>query len=243
MGRTHATSGTVAFLAVLPILPWVGVEASTPTTVVGALAAAGGAVLPDLDDPQATVCRSLGPVTAVLSAAVAAVSGGHRQATHSALGVAVFTVFTWFLTLAQTTAGRALLRAWLTLLFVAAAAALQLPGPRVLRLAVGVAGALLLVRASTGHTFAVEVVVWAVMIGSASHIIGDLLTREGCPLLWPASHRRQHLMSLTTDGWAERVVIGPALAVVAVLLTIRQAGGLPALAAALASLGNLHLPT
>lgn len=148
-------------------------------------------MLPDLDHPQATISRSLGPLTRILSAATEAVSGGHRQATHSLLGVLVFTAFTWVLTLAQDAElGRAMLGVWLSLLFVSAATALQLPCPRILRIAVGIGGAVLLVVASTQQAFTLDVVIWAVGVGAAAHVIGDLLTREGCPLLWPLSRRR-----------------------------------------------------
>lgn len=105
MGRTHAASGAAAFLALTPVLSWAGVDATTPTITVGMVAAAGAAMLPDLDHPQATISRALGPITRILSAATEAVSGGHRQATHSVLGVLVFTAFTWVLTLAGRRAG------------------------------------------------------------------------------------------------------------------------------------------
>lgn len=58
---------------------------------------------------------------------------------------------------------------------------------------------------------------WAVGIGAAAHIAGDCLTKEGCPLLWPAGWRLS-LLHLTTEGPVERFLIGPALGVVAVIL-------------------------
>lgn len=226
MGRTHATSGAVAFLAALPVLTWADDSQGPVTVAVGALTAAGGAMLPDLDHPQATIARSLGPVTRLLSEVVARLSGGHRQGTHSIAGVAAFTLFTWLLTLAQDSdLGRLVLGLWLTLLFVVGSAVLHVPMPRPLRLGIGAAVALLLLSAAAQHAFRTDVVVWAVAIGSAAHIVGDLLTREGCPLLWPVSRRRQRLMTLKTSGWTERLVVGPGLALVALTLAIRQAGG------------------
>lgn len=89
MGRTHAASGAAVHLVVVPFLGSVGVPPDPLSVLAGALAAAGAAMLPDLDHPQASISRSLGPVTYLMARAVAAVSGGHRQATHSLLGLLV----------------------------------------------------------------------------------------------------------------------------------------------------------
>ena len=88
MGRTHGTSGAVAFLAAIPLLHQAGLSLTPLTVPVAALAAAGAATLPDLDHPQATVSRSLGLVTVWLSRLVAWCTGGHRGGTHSLLAVA-----------------------------------------------------------------------------------------------------------------------------------------------------------
>jgi hypothetical protein len=47
------------------------------------------------------------------------------------------------------------------------------------------------------------------------HCLGDMLTKEGCPLLWPVIPTRFKVANLTTDRFTERVIIGPALTVVA----------------------------
>ena len=60
------------------------VNALTPAEfVAGAIICAGAAMLPDLDHPSATIAQTFGPVTWGLSKAVAWLSGGHRDATHS----------------------------------------------------------------------------------------------------------------------------------------------------------------
>ena len=84
MGRTHAASGSLAFAAAAPLLPTLGVQLSA----VGVVAASGAALLPDLDHPGSTAARALGPATGALARLVAAASGGHRQGTHSLVGVA-----------------------------------------------------------------------------------------------------------------------------------------------------------
>lgn len=48
---------------------------------------------------------------------------------------------------------------------------------------------------------------WAVLalaLGVAAHIVGDCLTPEGCPILWPLSHRFS-LHLFTTDTWREAI--------------------------------------
>ena len=59
---------------------------------------------------------------------------------------------------------------------------------------------------------------WAVAVGVAAHLLGDILTREGVPLLWPVSTRRFRLASLSTGGGAERLLVGPGLALCALVL-------------------------
>ena len=68
MGPTHAMSGAAVGLAVAQILPeqWGGVTTAEETFIYAGLAA-GAALLPDLDAPSATVSRSFGPVTQVIS--------------------------------------------------------------------------------------------------------------------------------------------------------------------------------
>lgn len=68
MGPTHAMSGAAVGLAVAQILPehWGGVTTAEETFIYAGLAA-GAALLPDLDAPSATVSRSFGPLTQVIS--------------------------------------------------------------------------------------------------------------------------------------------------------------------------------
>src|SRR4051812_31579494 len=92
MGRTHAVSGGLAFAASAPLLPAVGVHLGAVGLLFGVVAAAGAALLPDLDHLGSSVARALGPVSSALARVVAVASGGHRQGTHSLVGVAVFTM-------------------------------------------------------------------------------------------------------------------------------------------------------
>lgn len=54
------------------------------------------------------------------------------------------------------------------------------------------------------------VVWWAFMLGFASHLVADALTREGVPLLWPLPVKFGippiKRLRISTDGWMEKVV-------------------------------------
>jgi len=224
MGRTHATSGAVAYLAIQPLLDHAGILASTPATVViGTIAAAGAALLPDLDHEHATVTQSLGPVTRVATKLVSALSGGHRNGTHSLLGLVVFVLAAWAATLAP-------LAFALTLgfLFSIALSALHLEVSRctvvhtLLVVLLSVAALWVLGYSSIPVTSLALPV--AVGVGIAAHIAGDMLTKEGCPLFYPFWKFRFHILSLTTGGPTERAVVGPALGLAAVGLCLWQSG-------------------
>ena len=215
MGRTHAASGAVAFLAVLPLLHQAGLSLTPLTVPVAALAAAGAATLPDLDHPQATVSRSLGPVTVGLARLVAGCTGGHRGGTHSLLALAALTGGAAAVDFAGALP-RVLACAFL---FALATAAVQLRLARPLvHTAVCLAGGIGLVTLSAQHTVTAVVLPWAVAVGVAAHLVGDMLTREGVPLLWPVSARRFRIASLSTGGAIEQLFVGPALALCALVL-------------------------
>ncbi len=117
MGRSHALSGGVSWLAGSAVLTAAGVPPAPVTVVCGAAIATGMALLPDVDHPGSTVARTLGPATRFLATAVAWAAaelrqlscahcgnsphrGGHRALTHTAAGavaagllVGVFAVF------------------------------------------------------------------------------------------------------------------------------------------------------
>jgi membrane-bound metal-dependent hydrolase YbcI (DUF457 family) len=103
LGKSHALSGAVGWLAGCALLAELGHHPSGVTTWVGAAVSTGMALLPDLDHPGSTVARTLGPATRLLSTGVAKVAaharglscdhclaapdrGGHRGLTHTALG-------------------------------------------------------------------------------------------------------------------------------------------------------------
>lgn len=106
MGKSHALSGAVGWLAGAAVLAAVGVHLEPATVYAGAAVSAGLALLPDFDHPGSTATRTLGPISRLVHEitdmiAVAARwascghcrrtdrDGGHRGLTHTALGAAL----------------------------------------------------------------------------------------------------------------------------------------------------------
>lgn len=206
MGGHHAASGAAA---------WVAVTASTPIALgwypvsdvgimTGALVCAGAALLPDADHRSGTIAHSLPPVSEAITRVVGELTGGHRKATHSLLGVAAFTAIAWatsLLAIRTEQFGDVLvgpgIMAVLLIAFALRALKLTRKGwwwPWLT--SVSLAG---LVAA-----FAPEEWYWmpfCVGLGALVHLLGDLLTTQGIPLLWPLRFR--------SPRWVRRAPILP----------------------------------
>ncbi|GIE76545.1 membrane protein [Actinoplanes philippinensis] len=106
LGKSHALSGGVGWLAGSALAAAAGHAPPAVAVVAGAAVSTGMALLPDLDHPESTVARTLGPLTRILAGAVSigAASlrsascrhcltgrgrGGHRGITHTAVGAVV----------------------------------------------------------------------------------------------------------------------------------------------------------
>lgn len=220
MGRTHALTGLVAGLALTQLDP--GLTAFDTITV--AAVTAGAALFPDLDHPQSIAANAAGPITRIPAAAITTVSGGHRHGTHSIIGIVAVGALTGLVTVAASTAaGAVVLGLWVA--FLAALGSAAVMG----RSRAGMIGhltAFLLIGGLAASSAALTppppiLLILATMTGAATHIAGDLLTDEGCPLLWPAPPRLA-LGLVTTDGLVERLLIGPAAFLAAAALAYPQ---------------------
>lgn len=188
MGHSHATTGAAAWVAVTATVPGaMGLMPLTPAEIAaGALVTAGAALLPDADHHSGTIAWSLPPVSKWITRAVGDISGGHRHATHSLLGVAIAGLGAWGLSfLRLPIAGEDFQAgAWLMVLLLVAFAA------KALRLTRGwiTSWTFALVGATAAVWYAPEAMWWlpvSVVLGCLVHIAGDMLTTEGCPVLWP----------------------------------------------------------
>lgn len=189
MGGHHALSGAAAWVAVTSTASFAfGWHPVPPAGVIaGALVCAGAALLPDADHGSATIARSLPPVSDLVCAAVEKISGGHRRGTHSILGVGIATALAALLgqvTVPSSYGRLALGAAILALLLVAFAARVwRLTGDGVVGpwLVAGSAAFFVLVAAPDRTDW----LPLAVGLGASVHVVGDLLTTRGVPLLWP----------------------------------------------------------
>jgi membrane-bound metal-dependent hydrolase YbcI (DUF457 family) len=244
-GPTHAVMGLSAWGAVSLLAVTHGLPMDAQTWLAGAALTSGAALLPDLDHPPATVSRSFGPVTEVASRGVDAISvgiyntirlkgdphrnGGHRTFTHTAVFAALAGTITTSLVLLNIP--------WVTALLLFFFAGLGVRG-------------LLHEWDHSADTFVVIVfslaITWecwnwvragndraawfgvAVMAGCLAHCIGDAITEDGCPILWPVPIGR-HLwypigppkpMRYRTGGKVEMFLIGPLCTVLSIWLAV-----------------------
>lgn len=212
MGVSHAVHGAAVGAALLPVAPVSGLSGQ----VAWVAGWSGYALLNDADSggvsfrrgiPRlhgSSVARMWGPFSAIPAQAIARVSGGHRNGTHSILGVAAFTGLAWVATLHPAA----------TMILVAVSVGLALrafawaiPGqsektwPINLAVSLTAAYAFTYGAVTPWGTVDAAQLGWlpvAVAGGMATHIVGDMLTPERCPLLWPVNKRRFGLGLFTT---------------------------------------------
>jgi membrane-bound metal-dependent hydrolase YbcI (DUF457 family) len=206
LGHSHALSGAVTGIAT-------GILLHLPASQVAALAGftAGMALLPDLDKCGSSPARCLGWLSEAIAWAAGRISGGHRHATHSVLGVAVFTGLAWACCqFRHDWAGKAGLALLMTLSAAAALEALHIArGHAADLIAIGIAAA------EIWFGYGLRLIPLAVLIGCATHIAGDMLTDSGCMLGFPVSRQRFHLLpeplAFTTGTRPELLIVDPIL--------------------------------
>jgi membrane-bound metal-dependent hydrolase YbcI (DUF457 family) len=212
-GHSHALSGAVTGLAAGIVL-----HKSLPADVALSGFTAGMALLPDLDSCHASSARCLGFLSYAVAWVVRLVSGGHRHATHSLLGIGVFTGLAWLAGHYRAdVAGKAGLALLITIAVSGAIEALHLTDSHLSDvIAVAVAAAVV------WHGYGLALIPLATALGCGTHIAGDMLTDSGCPLAWPLSLYRVHIpepFAFTTgsrrETWGVVPVLSAALAFLA----------------------------
>ncbi|HEX9032533.1 MAG TPA: metal-dependent hydrolase [Streptosporangiaceae bacterium] len=206
LGHTHALSGLVAGGAVglyVTHLP-------PPQLGIFVGLTAGAAVLPDIDHPNSSLAHSFGFLTKAFAWLIGTISGGHRHLTHAILGVAGFTALAWLgVRHRYQIGGKIGLAVFLALIIASGLYALSVTGHGADVLAI--AGAIAMVATGTG----LALIATAVGLGCATHVAGDMLTDEGCPLLYPFSRYHFRLLpgpfAFTTGTRPELWVVDPAL--------------------------------
>jgi membrane-bound metal-dependent hydrolase YbcI (DUF457 family) len=210
MGPSHALSGAAVWLGgSLALEHYAGLHQSPVQVAVGAAMCAGGALLPDMDlsgrvttrQGGATVAHTFGVVSLFIAECVEKLSlgiydltrmkrdprrdNGHRTFTHTlpfniGVGIGVFELCLHY--------GK---RAVLPVLFLAFAMALRgvfekwahKAGWLIVTLAAGAATFGAYERLPAGRGYPLLGV--AIGVGGLVHLLGDMLTSHGCPVLWP----------------------------------------------------------
>lgn len=190
MGASHAATGAAAWLLAAAAVPTTfgvveGVDG--PGLAVGAIVAAGAALLPDIDHRHGTIARSLPPISTLAARVTEKLSGGHRQGTHSVVGLVLSGFLATLVSQVRVDVagyGELNIGAGMAAVLLASFAikALELVKGKVLTWVTSLALAAVVVF------FGADNWVWfpaAVVVGYAAHLVGDLITTGGIPVLWP----------------------------------------------------------
>ncbi len=204
MGKTHAVSTTAIALACAAPLALLLGQHLSPFAVIAFAGVAGGyGVLPDLDHPSATLAHTLGPVTKAVSEVVHKLSGGHRKGTHTLWFAAGMTALVTFL------CGRFGVWAQAPVIFIGLFLALMLMklAPR---RGSGAGEIVYAVEAAALTWGTVQFVgtlawlPWAVGVGVVGHIMGDIPTTAGVPVLYPLLPKLKLKVPLLGDTGSQR---------------------------------------
>lgn len=190
MGAAHAVTGAAAWLAIAGTVPGtLGLvpHVDGPALAVGTVVAAGAALLPDIDHHNGTIAHSLPPISNWVAKVSEKLSGGHRQGTHSLVGLGVAMVGALAVGPLQGRVGD------LGIIHVGSgvgALLLSAFALRTLRVTRGRWGAWLasLALAASVVIFGADNWLWfptAVGVGYIAHLVGDFVTAGGIPIFWP----------------------------------------------------------
>lgn len=207
MGVTHGVSGITLWVSTTTIM-----ELPPDQVLLGGVLTMGASILPDIDHPNSTVSRSLGKLSQGFAWLVSKIAGGHRNGTHSAIGVLILA----FLALSTTLIGFGWIWVWLMLL-----ATLVLVGKEK-GLLVGIVAAILtLVWYQIADPGLLPVV--CLTAGTIIHILGDMVTYGGCPVFYP-KRKRYSLGWFKTNSPVEQFVLY--LFLVALVVSITKLFGI-----------------
>ncbi|WP_034266502.1 metal-dependent hydrolase [Actinospica robiniae] len=227
LGHSHSTSGVLtwgAATAAAPVAWWSDLlshQKLTPADIVlGTFATAGAALLPDLDHPDGSIAHFLGPVSHQFCRLVEKISGGHRHATHSFLFVALVTFGTWE---GAHHWGRPFVLAMMYILLSLAVRALHLCPPGKGIHSWGVVVIIAAVGTFATYQYLPANPAWlpaAVGLGALTHLGGDCITKEGCPLFWPVKMRFEIPLIKRTGNKFETAFLTPLFAVAGIALLV-----------------------
>jgi len=213
LGRDHALLGAAGYLAAAPtVYQHFGMHVGPAELAVGALTCSGFALLPDIDEPSSTVSRKLGPISRAVSTFTKTVAGGHRQATHSLAFAALVGAGCWWALSWRPAAAIIVVAATL----LVARLIVPLGFGRLFIVSWGLAAA-----AGWWMWHGQDSRAWLPYVAAAgvlAHLVGDMLTQEGVPPLWPIPLRVAVPLVGHTSSMRE-TLLGSALSIALVVLT------------------------
>lgn len=171
----------------------------------------GYALVPDFDEPGATIVKKTGPVGALLSPVVRALAGGHRKGTHSVFAVLGLVVLGWY--------GAQSIVSWVLLAaFGCYLSAALVTGAK--RWAVQAAFVALTAAVAYVAYDAMTPLIGAAIVGGGIllHIAEDMIAGK-VKFFWPA-RVSVGLDLITTDGPVENMVVRPVANVAVALVLI-----------------------
>lgn len=189
MGPRHALTGVLGVTTLAAYAQLTPVQLGT-----FALVLPGAVLLPDLDHERSTASGTYGPLTRTFSLVL-----HHRRESHSVPGIAVLGVLT---EIAVRYRDHPVAAGYLVVLLVLTWASFirlfKIKGWLDDLLPIPVALAVVLGGVDLSALPA------AVMTGCFIHVLGDMITKQGCPLFWPFSSTRYKLARFKAGGWWER---------------------------------------
>ncbi|MFC4561618.1 metal-dependent hydrolase [Nocardiopsis mangrovi] len=224
MGHSHALSGVVGWMAVVPLLQGteffgVGFDLGSGEIIAGGLVCAGAALLPDIDHKSATVTNTYGVVTRTLGALFNWLFGGHRNGTHSLLFALLMGALTQALALWSDLAVQIFVFLLIGIAFNGLGFGMDKnkTAAEVINALVTAGITLALFTNDVNYTW----MGLAVAFGCLLHFIGDMVTEMGVPLLWPFwKYRFGQNMGFKTDSKIERKVVTPLLTIGIILYSV-----------------------
>lgn len=211
MGRAHALTGVLGATCLAKIT-----VPDVPTFVLLCTTLPGAALFSDIDHARSTVSNTFGPITRVLSRVL-----HHRRETHSIPGIlSIGLVISVCAKLNDPVNGpammytcRAVLAVVLILIWASVIRLFRIRGwlddfaPVPFAVACAFFPEWLLSMGIPPFPF--RVLGPAVIAGMLIHVVGDILTKQPVPLLWPMSKAKTSLGLFKAGGWFETWIMTP----------------------------------
>jgi len=221
LGRDHSLFSGLAFIGGDALIAHVS---HTPilgpaNLLIGTFTAAGFGLLPDIDEPGSTISRKLGVVSRAVSKVCKTLAGGHRKLTHTIFFLGAVFIGIYFAT--RTPLGSAIV------VGCATALCLRLILPKSIGRSLGILNLIVPIAVAFAvyhYHYGGPWLAYAAVLGAAFHIIGDALTTEGVPIIFPFSNYHVRMPILGhCDSWRERTVgtlMSLSIIILAILLII-----------------------